>query len=159
MTNTEESDTDFGSLEHVSDKYRALKASVASTAGLCTKCTAVAPLVIQSPSACFIAAAADEQVKAEEAKKPLSPDNTRPMPKKYYEEDRSVEDIKEIEKTRLAVWLTKFSAVSATLLVGGFIVIFGYVAYSTQVMPTAPALNSLFGGIKDIILAILNAGK
>lgn len=71
----------------------------------------------------------------------------------------SVEDIKDIEKFRLGVWIAKTSVV----LMGGIIsimaVMFAYVAYSTNSLPDAGALLSVFGQLKDIVTVVMSTGK
>jgi hypothetical protein len=76
-----------------------------------------------------------------------------------FEHSRSVEDIHQIEKNRLVIWLTKFAAITTAVISLAFLGALAYVAYSTQALPSESTLLAFFDGFKEIVLIILGVGQ
>lgn len=71
----------------------------------------------------------------------------------------SVEDIKNIEKFRLGLWIAKASVVLMGTIVGVVSSTFAYLSYKMGTLPDAGALMTVFNQLKDILLIVIDAGK
>ena len=72
---------------------------------------------------------------------------------------RSVEDINELERTRLAVWMAKFAAFTMAAIVFTTLVAFIVTAFFNQSSPDTALMAGMFTNLHAIILAILGGTK
>ncbi len=71
----------------------------------------------------------------------------------------SADDVKDIEKFRLGVWVVKMCVATMMALVGLVAILFMYTAYSTQKLPDMAVLTTVFGHLKDVIVIIIDSEK
>lgn len=75
------------------------------------------------------------------------------------DQNRSIDDIKELEKFRLGVWLAKTFVLMMATIVLGLIVLFITATYLTKTLPDLSILESIFNHLKDVVVIIANTEK
>ena len=145
MVQTEkEPPVDFNNLEQVTQKYLALKALV----DLCP-CEQSGSSKEQDSSFGHDHSVSDAPVKSRYAFKKMPASLGK----------FSVQDIAELEKHRLSIWLAKFVVVLMALIIVVVLCSTAYFAVSSKTRPDATLLGAIFANLNDIVLAVLNAGK
>ena len=71
----------------------------------------------------------------------------------------SVEDIKDIEKFRLGVWIAKTSVVLMGIIITLTMSVFLYLSISTGTMPDAGVVFTLFNHLKELVVIVIDTGK
>lgn len=71
----------------------------------------------------------------------------------------SVEDMKELERFRLGVWLTKTIVLTMVTMLVSMMVIYTYTAYVTKSVPDMGVMGTIFGHLKEVFVIIIESQK
>lgn len=70
-----------------------------------------------------------------------------------------MDEIKELERFRLGVWLVKVFVGAMMILLAGILGIYTWVAYTSKTLPDMGVLGTIFGHLKEVIVIIIDAQK
>lgn len=71
----------------------------------------------------------------------------------------SVEDLKELERFRLGVWLAKLIVGSMMGLLFCVLGLYTWITYATKSLPDLGVLGTIFGHLKEVIVILIEAQK
>ena len=72
---------------------------------------------------------------------------------------QTLDDLKELERFRLGIWLTKVIVFATLVILFGLLGIYTWIAATTKTLPDMGVLGTIFGHLKEVIVIIIDAQK
>ncbi len=154
--NAEAPQTDFDNLPEVRDKYRALKTQVNGSQGPQSSSPAPGTLPPLPPAP---KPAKGQQKPSRRRRRGQGDQEPAPEANDAAKPPLSVDDLKDIERFKLWVWIAKLVMLSMTGIVFICMALYGYTAYATKSMPDMGLFGTIFGHLKEVLVVVIEAQK
>ena len=158
--NAEAHSTNFDDLQEVSSKYKTLKEQVAaqSPAEAPPNATPAEPAPA-SPKPAKARERPSRRARTERRRRQEAQELEMEEKEPPTEHVPTIEELKDLERFKLTVWVAKLVMLSMTGILATVIILYAYTAYVTKTVPDMGLFGSLFGHLKEVMVIIIEAQK